>query len=62
VGYNMGEVIEVRPGSATQPLLIHIRPSAGLERLKEVAVLTYRPPQRTESDQALPNLDKKSKQ
>jgi rod shape-determining protein MreC len=62
VGYNVGEVIEVRPGSATQPLLIHIRPSAGLERLKEVAVLTYRPPQRTESDQALPNLDKKNKQ
>ena len=62
VGYNVGEVIEVRPGSATQPLLIHVRPSAGLERLKEVAVLTYRPPQRTESDQALPNLDKKSRQ
>ena len=61
-GYNVGEVIEVRPGSATQPLLIHVRPSAGLERLKEVAVLTYRPPPRTESDQALPNLDKKSKQ
>jgi len=61
-GYNVGEVIEVRPGSATQPLLIHVRPSAGLERLKEVAVLTYRPPSRTESDQALPNLDKKSKQ
>jgi len=33
-----------------------------LERLKEVAVLTYRPPQKTESDQSLPNLDKKSKQ
>ena len=62
VGYNVGEVIEVRPGSATQALLIHVRPSAGLERLKEVAVLTYRPPQRTESDQALPNLDKKSRQ
>jgi rod shape-determining protein MreC len=61
-GYNVGEVIEVKPGSATQPLLIHVRPSAGLERLKEVAVLTYRPPPRTESDQALPNLDKKSKQ
>ena len=60
-GYNVGEVIEVRPGSATQPLIIHIRPSAGLERLKEVAVLTYHPPQRTEPDQALPNVDKKSK-
>lgn len=61
-GYNVGEVIEVKPGSATQPLLIHVRPSAGLERLKEVAVLTYRPPARTEPDQSLPNLDKKSKQ
>jgi len=61
-GYNVGEVIEVRPGSATQPLLIRVRPSAGLERVKEVAVLTYRPPQRSEPDQALPNVDKKSKQ
>ena len=60
-GYNVGEVVEVRPGSATQAQVIHIRPGAGLERLKEVAVLMYRPPQRTESDQALPNVDKKSK-
>jgi len=36
--------------------------SAGLERLKEVAVLLYHPPQKTDSDQALPNVDKKSKQ
>jgi rod shape-determining protein MreC len=61
-GFNVGEVIEVRPGSATQPLVIHVRPSAGLERLKEVAVLTYHPPQRGEPDQTLPNVDKKSKQ
>ena len=61
-GYNVGEVVEVRPGSATQAQVIHIRPGAGLEKLKEVAVLMYRPPQRTESDQALPNVDKKSKQ
>jgi rod shape-determining protein MreC len=60
-GYNVGEVVEVRPGSATQAQVIHIRPGAGLDRLKEVAVLMYRPPQRTESDQALPNVDKKSK-
>ena len=60
-GYNVGEVIEVRPGSATQPLFIRVRPSAALERVKEVAVLTYRPPQRVEPDQALPNVDKKSK-
>jgi rod shape-determining protein MreC len=59
-GYKIGDVIEVRPGSATQTLLIHIRPSAGLERLKEVAVLMYRPPQRSEPDQALPNVEKKA--
>jgi len=60
-GYNVGAVVEVRPGSATQSQIIHIRPGAGLDRLKEVAVLMYHPPQRTDSDQALPNVDKKSK-
>lgn len=59
-GYKVGDVIEVRPGSATQALVIHVRPSAGLERLKEVAVLMYRPPQRPEPDQSLPNVDKKT--
>ena len=59
-GYTVGEVVEVKPGSATQAQVIHIRPGAGLDRLKEVAVLMYRPPQRTESDQALPNVEKKS--
>lgn len=60
-GYTVGEVVEVRPGSATQSHKIHIRPGAGLDRLKEVAVLMYRPPQRTEPDQALPNVEKKNK-
>jgi rod shape-determining protein MreC len=59
-GYKIGDVIEVRPGSATQALVIHIRPSAGLERLKEVAVLRYQPPQRVEPDQSLPNVEKKN--
>ncbi len=59
-GYTVGEVVEVKPGSATQAQVIHIRPGAGLERLKEVAVLMYHPPQRTESDQALPNVEKKT--
>ncbi|PYS42883.1 MAG: rod shape-determining protein MreC [Acidobacteria bacterium] len=61
-GYKIGEVVEVKPGSATQAQVIHLRPSAGLERLKEVAVLLYHPPQKPDSDQALPNVDKKSKQ
>ena len=59
-GYKIGEVIEVRPGSATQALVIHIRPSAGLERLKEVAVLRYQAPPRVEPDQSLPNVEKKN--
>lgn len=61
-GYTVGEVVEVKPGSATQSQVIYVRPGAGLDRLKEVAVLMYRPPERTEPDQALPNVDKKSKQ
>jgi rod shape-determining protein MreC len=59
-GYTVGEVVEVKPGSATQAQVIHIRPGAGLERLKEVAVLMYHPPPRTESDQSLPNVEKKT--
>ena len=58
-GYSVGQVVEVRPGSATQAQLIHIRPSAGLDRLKEVTVLQYRPAKRAEPDQSLPNVDKK---
>ena len=58
-GYDVGAVVEAKPGSATQTQAIRIRPTAGLDRLKEVAVLLYRPPQRTESDQALPNVEKK---
>src|SRR5439155_8481692 len=58
-GYNVGQVVEVRPGSATQAQVIHIRPSAGIDRLKEIVVLQYKPPKRAESDQTLPNVDKK---
>ncbi len=58
-GYNVGEVVEVTAGSTTQTQVIHIRPGAGLDRLKEVAVLLYRPPERLEPDQTLPNVEKK---
>ncbi len=58
-GYNVGAVVEANPGSATQTQAIRILPTAGLDRLKEVVVLLYSPPQRTESDQALPNVEKK---
>ena len=60
-GYKVGDVVEVKPGSATQTPVIHVRPSAGLDSLKEVAVLLYRAPQKFEPDQSLPNVEKKSK-
>lgn len=59
-GYKVGDVVEVKPGSATQAQTIHVRPSAGLDRLKEVAVLMYHAPQKAEPDQSLPNVDKKT--
>jgi rod shape-determining protein MreC len=57
-GLNVGAVIDVKHGSATQPHVIHIKPSARLDELEEVAVLKYHPPQRTEPDQVLPNVKK----
>ena len=57
-GLNVGEVVEVHHGTATQTHQIHIRPSARLDQLKEVAVLLYHPPQRPAPDQTLPNVDK----
>jgi rod shape-determining protein MreC len=57
-GLNVGEVVEVKQGTATQPHHIYIKPSARLDQLAEVAVLLYRPPQRPAPEQALPNVDK----
>ena len=58
-GLNVGEVVEVKHGSATVPHVIHIKPSARIDQLEEVAVLQYHPPQRTAPDQTLPNVEKK---
>lgn len=57
-GLNVGEVVEVKQGTATQPHQIFIKPSARLDQLAEVAVLLYQPPQRPVPEQALPNVDK----
>jgi rod shape-determining protein MreC len=59
VGLTVGQVVELHSGSATQPQTIHIRPSAGLDRLKEVTVLQYRATKAVQTDQSLPNVDKK---
>lgn len=58
-GLNVGEVVEVKPGTATVPLTIYIKPGARLNALEEVAVLLYRPPQVVAPTQVLPNVEKK---
>jgi len=60
-GLSVGEVIEVRHGTATQPHQIYLRPTARLDQLEHVAVLRYHPRQRPAPDQSLPNLDKTRK-
>jgi rod shape-determining protein MreC len=55
-GLTVGQVVEIHPGS---PQTIHVRPSAGLDRLKEVTVLQYRATKTVQTDQSLPNVDKK---
>lgn len=57
-GYNIGDIVEVKSGSATQAHVIHLRPSARMDQLNEVFVLQYQPPERSASDQALPNVPK----
>jgi rod shape-determining protein MreC len=60
-GLSVGEVVQVKHGTATQPHQILIRPGAKLDQLEEVAVLLYRPPQRPAPEQTLPNVDKVKK-
>lgn len=60
-GLKIGEIVEVRSGSATVPHQIFIRPSAGLDSMQEVAVLLYEPPQRPAFEKSLPNAVKDGK-
>jgi rod shape-determining protein MreC len=46
-GLNVGRVVEVKNGTATQAHQILIQPGAQLDHLEEVAVLLYRPPPRS---------------
>ncbi|HEX8845329.1 MAG TPA: rod shape-determining protein MreC [Pyrinomonadaceae bacterium] len=58
-GLSVGEVVEVKKGTATVPHTIYIKPGARLNALSEVAVLLYHPPQAAAPDQVLPNVEKK---
>ncbi len=57
-GLKLGEIVEVRSGSATVTHQIFIKPSANLYAMQEVAVLLYEPPPRPEYDKSLPNVIK----
>ncbi|HMQ03276.1 MAG TPA: rod shape-determining protein MreC [Pyrinomonadaceae bacterium] len=57
-GIKIGEIVEVRTGSATVPHQIFIRPASGIESMKEVAILLYEPPQTPSYEQKLPNAVK----
>ena len=54
-GLKIGEVVEVRSGSATVPHQIFVFPSGKLNSMQEVGVLIYEPPQRPEYEKTLPN-------
>ena len=60
-GLKVGEIVEVRSGSATVPHQIFIRPSSGIDSMQEVAILLYEPPVRPEFDQKLPNASSETK-
>lgn len=57
-GLKLGEVVEVRAGSATVSQQVFVKPSAGLSSMQEVAVLLYEPPQRPKYEETLPNAVK----
>ena len=61
-GLNVGRVVDVKNGTATQAHQILIQPGAQLDHLEEVAVLLYKPPQRFPPPQeTLPNIDRNTR-
>ena len=59
-GLNVGKVVDVKNGTATQAHQILIQPGAQLDHLEEVAVLLYRAPPRPAPQETLPNVIEKS--
>lgn len=60
-GLKLGEVVEVREGSATVSKQIFVKPSAGISSMQEVAILLYEPPPRPKYEEMLPNAVKNEK-
>lgn len=61
-GLKLGEIVEIRSGSATTPHEIFIKPTAQLNSMQEVAVLLYEPPPRPKFEQSVvPEKEQKGK-
>jgi rod shape-determining protein MreC len=60
-GLKLGEIVEVKSGSATTSHEIYIKPTAQLNSMQEVAVLLYEPPPRPKFEQSVPNAVKDEK-
>ena len=60
-GLNVGRVVEVKNGTATQAHQILIQPGAQLDHLEEVAVLLYHPPPRSVPEQTPQNAERSKK-
>ena len=58
-GLKVGDIVDIKSGSATVPHQIFIQPAARLNSMQEVGVLLYEPPQKPEYEQKLPNAVKK---
>ena len=61
-GLKLGEIVDIRQGSATVPHTIYIRPTAGISSMQEVAVLLYEAPPRPKFEQSVPNAVKDDKE
>ena len=57
-GLNVGRVVDVKSGTATQAHHILIQPGAQLDHLEEVAVLLYHPPPRATPEQTPQNAER----
>lgn len=60
-GLKIGEIVEVRSGTATVPHQIFIRPTGRLDSMQDVGVLLYEPPPKVDFEQKLPNAVKQGK-
>ncbi len=54
-GLKVGDIVSVISGSATTPHVIEIRPAARLDAMQEVGILLYKPEEKEEFQQRLPN-------